>query len=498
MGILSGVLTLLVCFLQDRRPVPDADQLAAAERTIREVFKEDFAKKSQMDRKTFAEKLLTQGLATVDDPTIRYALLREAVQTAAEVGDPATVLKAADALSVGFQVPFAAFASDSLGKAAKAVRSPEGYRSLALAYLEASDRAISTNELKAAADFASSAENAVRKGQDVPLLANVQARAKRIKDLAGHATKVSEAQKVLAINPDDAEASLTVGRFCCLQKGDWKTGIPFLAKCSDKLLKALAEKELVEPKSPDIMMELAEEWFNASDKASMRGDRSACLRRARHWYKKASSELTGFTKTKADIRISECEKLMATSPVDLIGMIDPSKDAVRGKWAIKDRMLTTSREGAARLQIPYAPPLEYDVEITAKRADPDFKDDRGTFWIGLIYAGKQFLLISSPEQTYLDGVFFTKGQDAQRVSKGPLLRGAEPVTFVCKIRHDSVTVLAGGTPVITAIVDHQRATENKYWGVPNARGLFLGADISGFVISKLSLVAVEGDGTSLR
>lgn len=56
--------------------------------------------------------------------------------------------------------------------------------------------------------------------------------------------RVEKYRKQLEKSPDDAEASLQVGRHLCLVKGDWDAGLPLLAKGKDKSLADLAQSEL--------------------------------------------------------------------------------------------------------------------------------------------------------------------------------------------------------------------------------------------------------------
>lgn len=54
-------------------------------------------------------------------------------------------------------------------------------------------------------------------------------------------------------------------------------------------------------------------------------------------------------------------------PVDLMPMIDPSRDAVAGVWMMKDGVLRSSGDHWSRLEIRYDLPPEYDFEIEFAR-----------------------------------------------------------------------------------------------------------------------------------
>src|SRR5579872_7078412 len=99
------MLILLVLGVQEARsPVPDPSAQKAAESTVREVFKEEYAKKSLVDRKALAKTLLLQGSKTTDDRTFRYVLFREARDLGAGVGDLETAWSANGYLEREFEI----------------------------------------------------------------------------------------------------------------------------------------------------------------------------------------------------------------------------------------------------------------------------------------------------------------------------------------------------------------------------------------------------------
>ncbi|HMF16949.1 MAG TPA: hypothetical protein VKE98_07060 [Gemmataceae bacterium] len=57
--------------------------------------------------------------------------------------------------------------------------------------------------------------------------------------------------------------------------------------------------------------------------------------------------------------------------VDLIPLVDPTKDAVHGRWlVVKDALHCNSMHGGPRIQIPYQPPEEYDFIATFSQPKP--------------------------------------------------------------------------------------------------------------------------------
>jgi hypothetical protein len=57
-----------------------------------------------------------------------------------------------------------------------------------------------------------------------------------------------------------------------------------------------------------------------------------------------------------------------THSVDLLRLIDPQNDAVEGKWHFEGQTLVSPATGRwDRIRIPFAPPEEYDLVVTAER-----------------------------------------------------------------------------------------------------------------------------------
>ncbi|MBI5395194.1 MAG: hypothetical protein HZA91_07870, partial [Verrucomicrobia bacterium] len=55
--------------------------------------------------------------------------------------------------------------------------------------------------------------------------------------------------------------------------------------------------------------------------------------------------------------------------VNLLAMIDPTKDRVGGTWNMQAGNLTSGNQSAARMEIPYEPPDEYDFRVTFIRRE---------------------------------------------------------------------------------------------------------------------------------
>ncbi|HEX3998619.1 MAG TPA: hypothetical protein VHX65_08730, partial [Pirellulales bacterium] len=131
---------------------------------------------------------------------------------------------------------------------------------------------------------------------------------------------------VLDKNPADAEANLAVGRWRAFYKNDWPTGLPLLAKGSDEKLKSLAAEELKSPTDAEQQIQLADAWWNISEKEA--GIARDCVRlHAGSIYQEALPSLASALKKAAiEKRLKEIANLkQAPAPVavaSIVGKLD--------------------------------------------------------------------------------------------------------------------------------------------------------------------------------
>jgi hypothetical protein len=280
-----------------RLPEPAAAVQQETAKRIRELYKEDFARRTPADLQALAQKLLKDGRATTDDPDARYVLLREAKDLAAQAGDTPAALAAADVLAKLYAVDAAALKASTLATLERAVRTPEAAAALAEARLALAAEALVEDLPDAAAAHAAKAETAARAAQDPALLARAQARAKEAADAKRDLPAARAAEKTLEQKPDDPAACLTAGRWCCLAKGDWEKGLPLLAKGSDAGLKTAAGKDLEKPSTAPDQVAAGDAWWDLAEKAPAAA-RAPLAARALFWYATAWPHLSALNKTR--------------------------------------------------------------------------------------------------------------------------------------------------------------------------------------------------------
>jgi hypothetical protein len=177
--------------------------------------------------------------------------------------------------------------------------------------------------------------------------------------------------------------------------------------------------------------------------------------------------------------------------VDLLTLIDPKRDAVDGTWAFEAGALVTSNISFGRLQIPYAPPEEYDVRLVAERRGPV-----NSIVLGLVAGGKQFAVVidAFPRDTMsgVDRVDDKAFPDNETGFKGVLLQSGTPSTIRVAVRKTSLKVTVDGKPVVDWKADWKRVSLYPNWKVSRKDALFLGGWTTPYRILELSLRPASG------
>jgi hypothetical protein len=308
-------------------PVPDQASQEKAEKTIKEVFKDEYTHRKPADLLALAAKLVQQAEESKDDPAARFVLLREARDLAARAGDAEEALKAADEMIQVFAVNAPEMKAGVLETLARAPTTPTAGKALGERALALVDEAIQANDYAVADRLLKVASTAARLARSLPLSTAAQSRRKDVQAIEAEYRKAQESMALLMKNPEDPALNLTVGRFYCLWRGDWERGLPLLVRGSDKKLKALAQKDLEAPLDPAAQVQLGDRWWELGQAEKGQIQRNL-LRRAVSWYSQAEPSLTGLTQTRIAKRLKDLDtQLELRKPVEwfvLFRSADPS------------------------------------------------------------------------------------------------------------------------------------------------------------------------------
>lgn len=176
---------------------------------------------------------------------------------------------------------------------------------------------------------------------------------------------------------------------------------------------------------------------------------------------------------------------------DLLGLVDASKDAVRGSWGFDGGALLTSSVQWGRLQIPCVPPAEYDLELEVER-----KSGGNSLNIGLVADGRQFLVVldgwEEGKWAGLDIVNEKPFFQNETSRPGRVLKKGQVHRVVCSVRKDGVRVDVNAQRLLESKVAPRLYSLHESWRVPDPRALLIGSWESVFSIRKMILRPVAG------
>lgn len=281
LAVMLGVLPA-----QDRAPVPPDADLRAAEKIVRDVFRQGYASKDPAARRAMARQMLDQAPDPKNDPATRFVLYREAREQAAAGGDAALGLLAIDEAASRFELDAGALKLAHLEKASKAIADPGEARTFGDACLAVAADRTAVDDYDRALKALQLADGAARAAKDAGFAAQVKARMTELAALKTEYAKAKPAEKTLQDKPGDAAASGLVGRFRCYLKRDWERGLPLLAAGPEGAAKALAATELLKPSTPPEQAGLGAGWA-ALALEQTGAARASLLEHAASWYAKA-------------------------------------------------------------------------------------------------------------------------------------------------------------------------------------------------------------------
>jgi hypothetical protein len=502
--------------LQDKKlDVPDDAAQKEAEKTIKSLFKDDYAKRAPADRLALAKTLLKQGSETKDDNAARYVLFREAQDLAARGGDLETAFRAVDEMCRIYATNALVLNNAVLAAAAGAPRTPEEQKAIAQAYVTLAEDACQTRHFDLAAKASQAGLAAAKKVKDVPLLTKAEAQSKAMAVVGERYEKVKKSIEALAANPESPEANQAVGDFECLALGDWEAGLPKLAKGSDAGLKALAAKDLAKPSEGAELAALGDAWWDRAEKETGLS-RSNLRQRAGYWYELASAKLSGLSKVKVDKRLEEIgpvkpdrgtpeaplprtslsgaafafDKKLKLQTIDLLTKINLKNDVVNGDWKFVGPALRGqgAPNSAARIQIPVTPPSEYDLTVVLEK-----KEDAECM-IGIIGGGKLFHMNFEGINGSSNGLGMIDGGMQKEFVPGKVFTKGTPRTVVCMVRNEGVVIQVDGKDYVTWKAQWEKVSVMPAWAVPHQDQLFVGVGSGTYHINKMTLAAPASAG----
>lgn len=286
-----------------RLEIPDGPALVAAERLVRQTFAKEYAAaKTAGTKASLATKLLTTGIATRDDVPGRYVLFRSAARIATDAGDIETAFRATDELVRYFDIDSVARKAQLLKDVLPKLPTAERRSSAAVRLGEVLSEAWSADRYEEMTELLAAVQRHFPTGLEVAGK-TISVWKEEVGNASNRLKPAAEARKVLETRPNDPVAAGTLGTFLVMIKGDWNSGLPWLA-ASDSELKTLARMDLDAGNDPTKLVAAADAWWDYAHVLDRAGKRNV-MSRAALLYDQSLSKLSGLSKARVSKRLSD-------------------------------------------------------------------------------------------------------------------------------------------------------------------------------------------------
>lgn len=335
--------------------VPNQAAQAASMKSIQDIYRDDIKRATTPELKIeLAKKLRAAALGTDNDPAGRYVLFKMASDLAAAGGDLDTATDTIDKVAETFNVDPLDAKAEMLIALSKQSQHPD---SCSAKLNELADAAVAADRY----DLAKKSVVAALAVKDPAARKQTAAHQREINEIEAESHRIKTALETLKTSPDDPDANLAVGKFNCLVKGNFDSGLPQLAKGSDKTLAELAKLDLSKPIDIAQRLKVADGWWET-------GKRPARLR-AKAMYEEMRTTATGLALVKIEKRLQDFESKAGVDPwTNLVALTDPDKNAVRGKWTKSaDGLQSSDIAWGQIVAAPFDPGANYEVRAEFTR-----------------------------------------------------------------------------------------------------------------------------------
>ncbi|HOK03663.1 MAG TPA: LamG domain-containing protein [Victivallales bacterium] len=288
---------------EEKIPPPPQSEIDSALAKIREIFAEKLKSPDKKAKIELGENFLEESKNTKYPLNLRYAFLSEAQKIFTEMADGENLVKSIELMAVTFSIDKIKIYFEKLMLAGRNTKTTDENLSIANAYKTLYDLCIeqllfddANNALNAALSFA-------RKSKNKDLEEIIKAEQKDFLNLKRQYLLVLPSIQKLSKEPNNKNANLNVGKFYCFVFDKWEEGLLYLKNSDDEKFSKAATIELSNPVDPQIMLQLADLWWELSEDRNNKEYQIPLTKRACFWYENALSALEGLDKLRIEKRI---------------------------------------------------------------------------------------------------------------------------------------------------------------------------------------------------
>ncbi len=472
-------------------PVPNAADQKASQKLIDSIYGEKVrAAKTSADKVACSKTLLTVAGQEKDAAT-RYSLLNMSTDLAADGADLDAAFAALTEMDRCYVIDSLSLKARTLKTITKYAGAPASRQSAIKTAKSLFDDALAADRLEIARSVSEIVESISKKDSDLDTYSDYH---KRLSDLAARESALkamTEASAVLKSTPNDPAANLAVGRYDCFFKGEWKTGLPLLAKGNDAKLASTAKTELAGALTSLQKSALADFWFDYG-KVHKSEVGLGPLEHAQALYEMVRAQPAGLSSLKAEQRIGEIAALLPARVIDLLKLVDPARDARVSGWHLENGQLFNDGNAGAELRFPYCPPAEYDLAIDYVREDGRWGDTLIVCHDGAVGAAD----LPTPWRATA-ALPVPVGQPAALFRSVPVNASGQ-CKFRMQFRRDELVAFFNGVKVIDRHVPNWKLGPRPNWLVPDPVALGVIVFYGKITIKSAEVTEISGPGTLLR
>jgi hypothetical protein len=376
----------------DPLEVPSDAAQKDAVKLVKEAFKDAYAKTKPEDKRALLLNLLDEAENPKNTPAAQYVVLSEVERLATELGDVGTALQSIAQLSSRFKIKKFDRMADRLREIGNAAKADETRVAVGKAYLGVVDLAASEDAFDEAEKMLTMTAAYAQRTRDNDLRESIGIRRKQVRDLRQEWASAQKAEETLTKNPEDPQANLEAGKYRCFIRGDWKGGLPLLAKSTAEDLKQLALTEIGTVALPDAQAGVGDGWWALSEKAEGLA-KSQIQAHAIEWYRKALPGLEGLKKKAVESRIEAKAKAAETalsSPGSALGRTFAMAlnnlsewNIQKGKWSVSKGALVGQGNSSVTFKHPLPPNMNLEFILNVKEGmRPRMYFDGCDFYLG--------------------------------------------------------------------------------------------------------------------
>jgi hypothetical protein len=272
--------------------LPSAQAIRSAQSVVKEVFQADYKRADAQGRAEILEKMRAQANDPKNEPAVQYVILLEVAAAAASAGAADMTIWVSDELASRYPAASVEGRFKILTDAVRSAKAADAKQGLGDALLGLADDA------GWAGDF-STALRAAEQAKPLVLAPYAVEKIQVLREIVAASDAVKR----------EGKNAVAYGAFLCFGTGEWESGLPILARGNDRVLAAMAAKDL-SLASDAGQLELADSYMEiATAKARSALVRSGTAARAAWWYGKALPGLGGTSKIAVERKLAEARRL---------------------------------------------------------------------------------------------------------------------------------------------------------------------------------------------